>query len=47
MLRIPNVLVVNPDLTAKSTAELVAYAKANPGGCSRDARVAKGCSYSF
>jgi tripartite-type tricarboxylate transporter receptor subunit TctC len=28
--RIPNVLVVNPQLPAKNVAELVAYAKANP-----------------
>jgi len=30
-VRIPNVLVVNPDVPAKDTASLVAYAKANPG----------------
>lgn len=29
--RIPNVLVVNTDVPARNTAELVAYAKANPG----------------
>lgn len=29
--RIPNVLVVNTDVPAKNTAELVAFAKANPG----------------
>jgi tripartite-type tricarboxylate transporter receptor subunit TctC len=29
--RVPNVLVVNPALPIKSVAELVAYAKANPG----------------
>ena len=31
MSRIPNVLVVRPDFPAKSVAEAVAYAKANPG----------------
>lgn len=31
VVRIPNVLVVNPDVPAKDTAALVAYAKANPG----------------
>jgi tripartite-type tricarboxylate transporter receptor subunit TctC len=31
MSRIPNVLVVRPDFPAKTVAELVAYAKANPG----------------
>jgi tripartite-type tricarboxylate transporter receptor subunit TctC len=29
--RVPNVLVVRPDFPAKTTAELVAYAKKNPG----------------
>ncbi len=28
---VPNVLVVNPDLPIKTVAELIAYAKANPG----------------
>jgi tripartite-type tricarboxylate transporter receptor subunit TctC len=31
VVKIPNVLVVNPDVPAKTTAELVAHAKANPG----------------
>jgi tripartite-type tricarboxylate transporter receptor subunit TctC len=31
MVKVPNVLVVNPKLPVKSMAELVAYAKANPG----------------
>jgi tripartite-type tricarboxylate transporter receptor subunit TctC len=31
VVRIPNVLVVNTDVPAKTTADLVAYAKANPG----------------
>ncbi|MFO1304855.1 MAG: tripartite tricarboxylate transporter substrate binding protein [Burkholderiales bacterium] len=31
VVRIPNVLVVNPDVPAKDIASLVAYAKANPG----------------
>jgi tripartite-type tricarboxylate transporter receptor subunit TctC len=31
MSRIPNLLVVRPDLPAKTVQELVAYAKANPG----------------
>jgi len=30
-VRVPNVLVVNPDLPVRSVAELVAHAKANPG----------------
>ncbi len=31
VVKVPNVLVVNPDVPAKTTAELVAYAKSNPG----------------
>ena len=31
VVKVPNVLVVNPKLPVKSVAELVAYAKANPG----------------
>jgi tripartite-type tricarboxylate transporter receptor subunit TctC len=31
VVKVPNVLVVNPDVPAKTTADLVAYAKANPG----------------
>jgi tripartite-type tricarboxylate transporter receptor subunit TctC len=31
VVKVPNVLVVNPALPIKSTAELLAYAKANPG----------------
>ena len=31
VVRIPNVLVVNTDVPARNTAELVAYAKKNPG----------------
>ena len=31
VVKIPNVLVVNADVLAKNTAELVAHAKANPG----------------
>ncbi len=31
MVRVPNVLAVNPDVPAKTVAELVAFAKANPG----------------
>jgi tripartite-type tricarboxylate transporter receptor subunit TctC len=31
VVKMPNVLVVNPDVPANNAAELVAYAKANPG----------------
>jgi tripartite-type tricarboxylate transporter receptor subunit TctC len=31
IVRVPNVLVVNTDVPARNTAELVAYAKKNPG----------------
>jgi tripartite-type tricarboxylate transporter receptor subunit TctC len=31
VIRVPNVMVVNPQLPAKTVAEFIAYAKANPG----------------
>jgi tripartite-type tricarboxylate transporter receptor subunit TctC len=31
ILRVPNVMVVNPDVPAKNVAEFIAYAKGNPG----------------
>jgi tripartite-type tricarboxylate transporter receptor subunit TctC len=30
-MRVPNVMVVNPEIPAKTVAEFIAYAKANPG----------------
>src|SRR5436309_5042629 len=34
MGRVPNALVVNPKLPVRGVAELISYAKANPGGIS-------------
>jgi len=31
IMRVPNVMIVNPDVPAKTAAEFIAYAKANPG----------------
>jgi tripartite-type tricarboxylate transporter receptor subunit TctC len=31
ILRVPNVMIVHPDVPAKTVAEFIAYAKANPG----------------
>lgn len=31
LIRVPNVMAINPDVPAKTVAEFIAYAKANPG----------------
>jgi tripartite-type tricarboxylate transporter receptor subunit TctC len=45
--RLPNVLVVNPDVPARNVAELVAYAKGNPNKLNYGAIGAGATSFSF